>query len=138
MTTMSETEDQGVEPVSGTLGIERWVQFAFLAIALFLFWFFDHLVTLVWELFEDIASSQATMITAGSAIAALVITTSLYRAPKVRRFASDVALELAKVSWPTRKETWAHTVVVLVVSAIAAVIVAAMDATWLKITSWVY
>jgi preprotein translocase subunit SecE len=134
-----EREDEGAsEPTTGALGIERWVQFAFIGAALFFFWFFDNAVTTGWEIFDDIAASQVTMVTAGSAVASLVLSTSLYRAPKVRRFAHDVAVELAKVSWPTRKETWAHTIVVMVVSAISAVIVFAFDSAWLSITQWVY
>ena len=52
-------------PVTSTLGLERWVQFAFIAGALALFWLFDHLIIVIWELFAD---SDGTLASAGAAI----------------------------------------------------------------------
>ena len=48
---------------------------------------------------------------------------ALYRNEKVSRVAHEVVGELAKVTWPTRKETQVSTIVVIVTSIIAAVIV---------------
>jgi preprotein translocase subunit SecE len=42
------------------------------------------------------------------------------------------------VSWPTRKETWSQTIVVLIVSVIAAIILGVYDAVWSHITDLIY
>ncbi len=51
--------------------------------------------------------------------------------------AQEVADELAKVSWPSREETGAATVVVLVTVVICALYLGAFDAVWLWLTNLV-
>jgi preprotein translocase subunit SecE len=53
-----------------------------------------------------------------------------YRNERVFAAAVDVTRELEKVTWPTRKETYAATVVVLVTVAIAALILTFFDWIW--------
>jgi preprotein translocase subunit SecE len=53
-----------------------------------------------------------------------------FRHPVVRTFADEVALELSKVTWPTRQETWAATIVVIVTVAISAVYLGVFDMVW--------
>ncbi len=62
----------------------------------------------------------------------------LYRAPRANEFAHDVIAELAKVTWPTREETWAATIVVIVTSLVAAMITGVFDAAWKSITDLIY
>ena len=50
----------------------------------------------------------------------------------------DVVDELAKVTWPSRKETYTSTIVVIVTSLIAAFIVGAFDYVWSAITDFLY
>ena len=47
--------------------------------------------------------------------------------PRAVNFLGEVWAELKKVHWPTRKETYAATVVVLVVTVIVAVFLAIVD-----------
>ena len=54
-----------------------------------------------------------------------------YRHPEVKRLADEVATELSKVTWPTRQETWAATLVVIVTVAISALYLGLFDAVWL-------
>ena len=122
-------------PVTGTLGLQRWVQFAYIAGALALFWLFDHLIVAIWEIFAD---SDGTLATAGAAILAIVISSALYKHPKVNKFSNEVAAELARVKWPTREETWKQTLIVLVVSVVAAIILGVFDITWSKLSDLVY
>jgi preprotein translocase subunit SecE len=46
---------------------------------------------------------------------------------KIKRFFNEMRTELIKVSWPPKNEIWGSTVMVLVVSAILAIIVGIMD-----------
>jgi preprotein translocase subunit SecE len=54
-----------------------------------------------------------------------------YRHPNVKRLSDEVALELSKVTWPTRQETWAATLVVIVTVAISSLYLGLFDAVWL-------
>ena len=120
---------------SGTLGIERWVQFTYIAAAVMGLWFFDHAITAAWA---RLGEPDPAIVQAASAILALVVTVGMYKSPQVHRFSNECAVELAKVTWPSRKETWSQTVVVLLVSALAAVIIGAFDAIWSTVTDLIY
>jgi len=58
------------------------------------------------------------------------LTFYLWRHPKVNRLAIEIVGELSKVTWPTRKELSVSTVVVIVVSIIAAIILGLFDLFW--------
>lgn len=47
--------------------------------------------------------------------------------PRAVEFAGDVWLELRKVHWPSRKETYAATVIVLTVTVVAALFLGLVD-----------
>ena len=46
---------------------------------------------------------------------------------RARRFLGDVRAELSRVTWPTRREVWATTVVVILVSLLFGVYLYAVD-----------
>lgn len=122
-------------PIAGLLGLERWVQFAFIAIAVFLVYVTDKLVTFIWEFW---AEPSDTIVTAVAVAVAAAGTFLAYQNDRVRDFATEVVTELSKVTWPTREETWYSTLVVLTASFIAAVYTGAFDAIWSAITDLVY
>ena len=68
----------------------------------------------------------------GAALAAYIA----YRNERVFATVHDITRELEKVSWPTRRETSAATVVVLVTVSIAAIILSSFDALWAFFTNW--
>jgi preprotein translocase SecE subunit len=118
-----------------SLGLARWVQMAFMGFALLLFWMLDKIITIVWDKFAEPTPELVTVIALalGAGIAWW-----LYRAPKVQKVANEVVGELAKVSWPSRKETQVSTIVVIITSLIAAIIVGSLDAAWSKLTDLIY
>jgi preprotein translocase subunit SecE len=122
-------------PIAGLLGLERWVQFAFIAIAAFFVYVTDKLVTFTWEFW---AEPDATMVTAIAVAVGLAGTFLLYQNDRVRDFATEVVTELADVTWPTRDETYYSTVVVISASLIAAFYTGLFDALWSAITDLVY
>jgi len=134
-------EEQGKQ-TAAVLGIERWVQFAYIGGALLLFWLFNHAIFGAWEALADYADLASdpneSIATAAAAIAAVVTAIVLYRHPKTSTFSNQVASELSKVTWPTRQETWQQTIVVVVVSVIAAVILGVFDAGWSTLTDLIY
>ena len=122
-------------PIAGLLGLERWVQFAFVAFAVILVFITDKLVTFGWEFF---AEPDDTIVTIAAVAVGLAGTFLAYRNDRVRDFATEVVTELSKVTWPTREETWYSTLVVISASVIAAVYTGVFDAIWSALTDYVY
>ena len=60
------------------------------------------------------------------------------RIARGRRFLSEVRNELARVSWPARREVWATTVVVIIVSTLFGVYLYAVDLTISAGVRWVF
>jgi preprotein translocase subunit SecE len=127
----------GLEEGAGkkTLGLERWVQLAFVVTALMLIWFYDNVISGIWYLFAD---PTEWMVTFGAVAAGIVTTVALYRAPAAYGLVHDVTDEMARVTWPTRKETSSSTVVVVVTSIVAAVVLFLFDSVWSALTDFVY
>ena len=55
---------------------------------------------------------------------------------KPRKFVEDVSSELDKVNWPSANETKTNTLVVIVTSVIAALILGVFDATFAQLSTW--
>jgi preprotein translocase subunit SecE len=133
-----ERDEEDAQAHSGevrTLGLERWVQFAFVAIAGITFYLVDKLINLVWGYF---AEPEAAIATGAAAIVGILTGFLLYRHPRVNPLAHEVAGELAKVTWPSRKETWYSTGVVIITSVIAAIYLGVFDAAWAWFTDLIY
>jgi preprotein translocase subunit SecE len=74
-----------------------------------------------------------------SAAVALTAGILLYRNDRVFSLATDVATELKKVTWPTRKETQAATLIVIVTVIISAIILGGVfDTVWSWLTDKIY
>ena len=117
------------------LGLARWVQYVFVLIAALTFWVTDRLVLLAWQNF---AEPNEVVATVASAAVGIGVGLGLYRHAKSHRIATEVVSELAKVTWPSRKETYASTIIVIVTSLIAACIVGSFDFVWSAITDLLY
>jgi preprotein translocase subunit SecE len=57
---------------------------------------------------------------------------------RARRFLSDVRSELGRVTWPTRREVWATTVVVILTSLLFGVYLYSVDIALTKFVEWIY
>jgi preprotein translocase, SecE subunit, bacterial len=57
---------------------------------------------------------------------------------RARRFLSDVRSELGRVTWPTRREVWATTVVVILTSLLFGVYLYTVDISLTKLVEWIY
>jgi preprotein translocase subunit SecE len=143
-----ETDDRVPEERSGAdlptftpsvstrgLGLSRWVQYVFVVIAAVVLWLADKLITVGWQYIDE---PNDVVVTAISAILGFAVALGLYRTEKSHRLVVDVVSELSKVSWPSRKETYASTIVVIVTSIIAAAIVGSFDFVWSAITDLLY
>jgi len=77
-------------------------------------------------------------ITVFAAVTTLVLAVAAYRNQRINTFATEVAAELKKVSWPTAKEVRTATIVVIVMTVISAIIVGLYDLLWSTVTEFIY
>jgi preprotein translocase SecE subunit len=132
MTALTTTPENHSKPIGP---IVRWVSTAFLVFGVVLFWLLDKIGNAVWQIF---AEPNTAVVSAGAAIASAVTTLVLYRNERINRITHDVLGELMKVTWPTRQETQVSTIVVIVASIIASVVVGVLDAAWSQLTDLIY
>lgn len=57
---------------------------------------------------------------------------------RARRFLADVRAELGRVTWPTRREVWATTLVVILVSLLIGVFLYVVDLALSAAVSWMF
>jgi len=139
---MAITTEQDKARPTGALGVERWVQFAYAACAIALAWFLIKSGNAVWTILADsvdaVPEPNDTAIAVGSGLVAFIAAVIAYRSKRIHTFVLEVCVELSKVAWPTRKETWSQTIIVIIVSIIAAIILGVYDAVWSHITDLIY
>ena len=73
-----------------------------------------------------------------AALAALIGGIWLYRNDRVYTLAHEIASELKKVTWPTKKETQLSTIDVIVMVIVSAIILGAFDTLWAALTDAIY
>lgn len=68
----------------------------------------------------------------------ILVAVYYWRKPEARQYATEVAEELSKVTWPSRKEVVNSTTVVLFYTLFATVFFALMDQFWKYVTDKIY
>ncbi len=117
------------------IGLTRYVHFGFFLAGFVLTYLLIKIIGAVWTLI--FASND--LVVAGIAVAiAGGATIYGWRHPRLNMLAKEIATELSKVTWPTRKELSAFTVTVIVATAIAAIILGLFDAFWSTLTGIFY
>lgn len=152
----AEGEELGADVVDGVvptqLGVQRYVFSAFFAVGIIAAYVLGQLVFTLWANFAnrdffalnlptlaavpDDSKETYALLVAG--VLALGYVFRAYRKPDVRQWADDVAGELVKVKWPTRKEVTSATIVVLTTSAFATLYLFVLDQFWSFLTNLVY
>jgi preprotein translocase subunit SecE len=128
--------------VATTLGLTKYVHFVYLLGTVVTGWLFVKITETVWTSLNlsitavPPPSNFLEMLIGGSS--ALALGVYLWRHPKVNSLVVEIVVELSKVTWPTRKELSASTVVVIVLSIIAAIILGLFDFFWSWATDLIY
>jgi preprotein translocase subunit SecE len=112
------------------------VHLIYLCGGLLLFFLIQWSIEWIVGYFTKIPSESTTTIIA--AVGALGLTTFFYKSDRAYGRIDEIASELKKVTWPSAKEVRSATIVVIVMSIIAAIILFIFDLTWSKITESVY
>ena len=115
------------------MGPNKFVHLTFAVGALLAAFVISRAVDWGWSYFTKpndlVVNLLAILVAGGAAIA-------VYRNERAYSSIVEVTRELEKVTWPTRKETSAATVVVLVTVMLSAIILSGFDAIWAGFTNW--
>lgn len=117
------------------IGLNRYIHFGFFAAGFILTYVLIKIMGSVWSL---LWASNDFAIAGIAVVVAAGVTGYAWRHPKVNMFSKEVATELSKVTWPTRKETSAFTVTVIITTVIASMILGLFDMFWAALTGLVY
>jgi preprotein translocase subunit SecE len=116
------------------MGASRLVHLMFFSIGIVFAYVLIQAVDWVWGYF---AKPPPYVFAIGIGVAGAA-TLYAWKHPMVFSAANEVALELKKVTWPTRQETKWGTIVVIVTVVIAAIVLSVYDLIWSWATGWVY
>jgi preprotein translocase subunit SecE len=101
-------------------------------------WFVVNLPMLAAVPYEGALISRSSVSgVIGFIIGGLVVLRYYYK-PDVRQWADEVAEQLAKVKWPTRKEVGNNTVVVMIATAMFTIFLGLLDRFWDFVTTLIY
>lgn len=115
-----------------TATYQKWVSIAYVGLSIVAYLLFQQIAELVWDLArfpypDGLGLTPPEMI---GFVAAGVTFFVLRRSARLNEFANEAAGELAKVTWPPRKETVLSTGVIVVVVGLCALCLTAFDVVW--------
>lgn len=117
------------------MGSNRWVHLMFAVGGLLLAFVMVQTTEWVWGYF---AKPKGVYVDAIGIFLATVVTLIAWRNKNLFAKATDITMELKKVTWPTRKETSAATIVVIVTVIIASIFLGVFDLIWSWATGKLY
>jgi len=140
------------DPVAGQMGVQRYVHASFFLACILLAYLSGKILASAWNsladwpeavrrlpiLLEYTEAERASITLVIGAVVGVVAILRYYRRPAVRTWATEVAGELARVTWPDKETVTNGTVVVLVAGAVATIYIAFLDRIWGYLTNLVY
>jgi preprotein translocase subunit SecE len=144
--------EEGDEQAAAQLGSDRYVLAGFFAAGMMCAYIIGKALQSAWtaasnkdwfsQPFPRLAAvSDDDKAMYGILVGGLISLVAVYRTyknPEVRTWSDEVAAELAKVVWPSRKEVYNSTFIVIVASAVATIYLALLDRLWAFVTNIVY
>jgi preprotein translocase subunit SecE len=138
--------------VAGHIGVEKYVHTAFFITGILAAFLCGKMLLSLWNnlaewpvavralphLIRYTEEERGSITLIMGAVLGVFLILRYYRRPAVRSWATAVAGELARVTWPSKDTVTSGTVVVLVAGAIATVYVALLDRLWGYLTNLVY
>jgi preprotein translocase subunit SecE len=124
------------------LGYTRFVYAAYMGGAMLVAFLVAKLGHLAWyrlgQWKPEIGEPTDEILYIASGIVGVATALYYWRKPESRHYANEVAEELSKVTWPSRKEVTNSTAVVLFYTLFATVFFALMDQFWKYVTDKIY
>lgn len=129
--------------IAGEQDRSRWAHLVFalggFAAAWLLTNFIEDMWAMAWSYWPQYLPRPSTLTANISGIGvALIATVIAWRKERWFKFVVEVIVEFSQVTWPTKAETRAATIVVIVITLISSGILALMDTTWSKVTDLLY
>jgi preprotein translocase subunit SecE len=118
------------------MGSNRFIHLMYIMAAVVMAFLFAK--TGEWLLGYAMAKPPETLISVGAVVLATGVAFALYRNDRVYELAAEVTNELRKVSWPSRAETRASTIIVIVTVLVFSVILGLYDYFWNWLTTRIY
>lgn len=140
------------EQAAAVLGVQRYVHAAFFGGGILAAYLLGKLFQSAWNslaewpaavrampiLIEYAEDERASITLIIGAVVGLLLVLRYYRRPAVRGWATDVATELARVTWPSKDTVTNGTIVVLIAGAVATFYIAVLDRLWGYLTNLIY
>lgn len=131
---------EGQAPVQ--LGYTRYVYAAYMAGAMLVAFLVAKLGHVGWyrlgQWKPEFGEPQDEIVYAIAAVVGILVALYYWRKADARQYANEVAEELSKVTWPSRKEVTNSTTVVVLTTLFATVFFALMDRFWGYVTDHIY
>ena len=121
----------------------RWTHAVFAVFAGIAAWMFSHLVEdlwgMLWSYWPQYIDRPSEYLAQGiGATIGIAVMIWVWSREEYFKFVAQTAEEVSQIIWPTRAETRAATIVVIVITLICAGILSLMDAFWSRFTDWLY
>lgn len=124
------------------LGYQRYVYAAYMAGAMLVAFLVAKIGHVAWyrlgQWKPELGEPQDELLYPAAAVIGIVVALYYWRKADARQYANEVAEELSKVTWPSRKEVTNSTTVVVLTTLFATVFFALMDRFWGYITDKIY
>ncbi len=93
---------------------------------------------ITWSYWPQVGRPQPLVATLAAAVIAFAAAAYAWRREDWFRFTTEVVVEVSQVTWPTRAEIRAATIVVVVLTLVSSVILFTMDQVWSRVTKLLY
>ena len=124
------------------LGYMRFVYATYMGGAMLIAFLVAKMTHLAWyrlgQWKPDLGEPKDELVYVVAAMIGAGVSLYYWRKPESRQYATEVAEELSKVTWPSRKEVTNSTTVVLFYTLFATVFFALMDQFWKYVTDKIY
>lgn len=129
-------------PVTREKDPTRWAHAVFVVGAFVAAWVLTNLIddmwAIGWSYWPQIGRPERVVSNGAGILIAIVAAGLAWRRRDWFKFVTEVVVEVSQVTWPTRDETRAATVVVIVMTFICSGLLAGMDFVWSAVTDWLY
>ncbi len=149
---LDAAEKEQSELVAAQLGSQKYVHAAFFVAGILAAFICGKVFLAAWNNLADLPAAvralpqliqyteeeRGSFSLVGGAVVGFLIVLRYYKKPNVRTWATEVAAELSRVTWPDKETVTNGTLVVLVAATVATVYVALLDRFWGYLTNLVY
>ena len=113
----------------------KWVHVMFAVAGILLAWLLAKCGDWAWSYF---GKPNELYVGLGAVVIAGIATVIAWKNEEVFALASEVTSELSKVSWPSRKETVSSTIIVIITTIVASLLLGLFDGVWAWATRMIY